>query len=112
MQKPSGSPALASRRVGNASTNSGKAVVPVKKNLPANRSSSIQVRPPSRVPVERAFPAGRPMTRLYGVERYREPEPVVVVKKVLDSDLKHVLIVLATLLVVAFLVGLTLWGMS
>ncbi len=69
----------------------------------------------TRATVEQAAFVPRGATgRLYGEARFlpRETEVVIVEKKVMDSQLKHVLYIMATLFTIAFIVGLVLWVMS
>lgn len=71
-----------------------------------------QVRPNGRFPAGRAFPyvsQGQTVNARY---LPRTPEVVIVEKKVMDTQLKHVLAVFGVFLVVAFIVGLILWGIS
>lgn len=72
------------------------------------------VKRPTRAPAEQAFRVPNYGYHAEGriVERQPVDRLIVIEKRVMDSQLKNVLIALATMILVAFVVGLVLWAMS
>lgn len=71
------------------------------------------VKRPNRIAASVAFPTHTPgLTAVGRVVERPSPEYVYITKRVLDSQLKHVLAVFGVFLTLSLLVGLILWVMS
>lgn len=97
----------------NTTRQRGNQVARVQNKLPDHRyPNPVAPRPRnSRTPAARAFPnIGIPPQTVN--TRYVGARETTVVKTVMDSQLKHVLLIFAVFISLSFAVGLVLWVMS
>jgi hypothetical protein len=80
-------------------------------NMPTRQAAGVAKRN-TRQSVGQAFPIGPKSLNANGRYVNRQPEVIVVEKKVLAGDLRAVLTVFAVVILLAFVVGLVLWVMS
>jgi hypothetical protein len=100
--------------VQNLTGKTGTDVARVPNRAPAAAANKTGLGRPTRwTPAARAFPYVGPLyAEATPIERRPVDRLVVIEKRVMDSQLKNVLIALATIILLAFTVGLVLWVMS